>query len=192
MLSAKGLQISLGDGRQIGPLDIHLQQGQIVGLHAPSGWGKTHLARALAGLHPVTGGRILRPAGKVLYLHQAPREAFNPRWTMARALAEGGPWQSDIAKALGLQPAWMRACPATLSGGQLARLALARALFAKPAVLVADEITAELDPLAQAQVWRLLRDLCDRDGLGIIAISHDHALLAQVTDKGGLRDLAQG
>lgn len=179
MLQGDDLTLSLG-GRILGPISLGLGTGEVLGLSGPSGSGKTSLARVLAGLDAPLSGRVRRPEGRVIYLHQAPRSAFNPRWRLGRSLAEGGPWDADLAAALGLQEGWLSAFPHELSGGELARISIARGLFAKPAVLIADEITAELDPVSQAQVWQAMRA---QKRMGLLVISHNEALLDHLSHR---------
>ncbi|WP_081973056.1 ATP-binding cassette domain-containing protein [Paracoccus sanguinis] len=71
-------------------------------------------------------------------------------------------------------------CPHELSGGQLQRVSILRALAVWPCFLIADEITAPLNPLSQARIWRLLQEVMARDGIGMLAISHDVELLARI------------
>lgn len=162
-------------------LSLTLPRGHIHGLSGPSGSGKTTLGRIIAGLQPPAQGHILldgaplpeRGPSPVQYLHQSPLLAMNPRWTIHRILTEGGPLSPDIPRD------WLPRHPHELSGGQLQRVAIARALATTPRYLIADEITAALDPLSQAQIWAML-DRRRAAGLGILAISHDAPLLARI------------
>ncbi|RIY02659.1 ATP-binding cassette domain-containing protein [Aureimonas flava] len=172
-------------------VSIRVAPGEVVGLSGPSGIGKTTLGRLLAGrLRPQAGsvrldGQPLPERGfrPVQYLAQHPVLDMNPRWRVARVLAEAGRPDPALAARLGIDPAWEGRYPHELSGGQLQRVSLVRALGPRTRFLVADEISAPLDAIAQADLWRLLLALCAERGLGILAISHDAALLARIASR---------
>ena len=84
---------------------------------------------------------------------------------------------------LGIRREWMDRFPHELSGGELQRFCIARALGANPRYLIADEISTMLDALTQAQLWRFLRDEAERRGLGMVVVSHSPALLEQVATR---------
>ena len=107
---------------------------------------------------------------------------MNPRWRIGRILAEAGPVPSDGEQDL-VSPVWLDRFPHEISGGELQRVNLARALRARPAYIVADEISSSLDPLTQALLWDRLLIHIHRNGLGVLAISHDPTLLAALTDR---------
>jgi len=192
MLEARG--ITAGHGRAapvLADLSLHLARGEILGLAGPSGSGKTTLGRVLAGLHPPRAGRVTldgaplprRGSCPVQYVAQHPQMAMNPRWRINRVLAEAGPPDPALAGLLQVAPDWLDRFPQELSGGQLQRVALLRALGAAPRVLVADELTASMDALSQARIWQVLRDLAERSGLAVLAISHDAALLDRIASR---------
>lgn len=135
----------------------------------------------------------------VQHVGQDPAAVFAPRWTIERSLREvfelnpsGAPdaavAAATIRRVLDLvgiptTERILRARPAQVSGGQLQRLALARALLAEPAVLVADEPTALLDPSEQARLAVILRDEQIERGLSLLLVSHDLALVRRITDR---------
>lgn len=165
--------------------------GQVTALRGPSGRGKTTLARLLAGyLAPQRGqvrldGSPLPTAGRspVQLVLQHPEHALDPRWRLGRSLAEAGPADGRLLADLSIDDAWLSRFPNELSGGELQRLALARALAARPRVLIADEISVMLDAITQAQLWHTLLRHVREDGLTVVAISHDDELLSVVADE---------
>lgn len=171
--------------------------GRVVGLAGPSGVGKSTLGRVLSGLLSPVEGVVLvdgepvvgRPGAPraVQLVVQHPVQAMNPRWRISDVLGEaGGPVDSaaDLRGSTGelVEPSWLDRYPHELSGGQLQRVNLARSLRAEPRYLVADEITASVDAITQARLWRLLLGLVRERSLGILVISHDADLLAHVCD----------
>lgn len=181
---------------------IEIEQGERVALCAPSGRGKTTACRVLAGyLSPqagsvtVDGSAVASRAPRAVQLiWQHPELAFDPRMRMGRSLAEGRadlPCDAAIAsarsegllEAFGIRDDWLSRLPHELSGGELMRFCIARALLANPRYLICDEMSAMLDAVTQAQVWRALLDIADRRGLGMVVVSHVPALLDRVATR---------
>ncbi|HIU04292.1 MAG TPA: ATP-binding cassette domain-containing protein [Candidatus Coprousia avicola] len=151
-----------------------------------------------------TGGRaradLCRRANAprpVQLIWQHPEQAFDPRLTLAASLAEGVAGgrrlsrgearalieASELVERFEVRPAWLDRLPHELSGGELMRLAIVRALLAEPRYLICDEMTASLDALTQAQIWRETLALADERGMGLIVVSHSPALLARVSTR---------
>lgn len=185
---------------------LQVTPGQVLGLRGPSGSGKSTLAAVVAGLRtPASGtvsvdGRPLssyRGARPVQLVLQHPERAMNPRWRIRDVLAEALPGSRRHAAALAtarveaewdahhglVSPAWLDRYPHEISGGELQRVNLARALLAEPTYLVADEISASLDAITQTVLWHRLDHEVAETGLGVLAVSHDAALLDRVTDE---------
>lgn len=200
MLEASQLSYTYNGGRPLfSNLNFTLQPGEVTGLIAPSGSGKTTLAKILSGHLPVQGGKIQLKSSPiprksfhpVQLINQHPERSFNPRWTLGRSLVESFHPNDSLLAELGIKMPWLNRYPHELSGGELQRFAIARALHPKTAYLVADEITAMLDAISQAQVWQMLLNMVKERGLGMLVISHSPQLLARIcTRTATMRELA--
>jgi peptide/nickel transport system ATP-binding protein len=162
--------------------------GQVVGLMAPSGYGKTTLGKLLSGYLAPTRGQITLDAQPlptqgycpVQLVFQNPELAVNPRWRIDRILREGHPPQIHYLDALGIHPGWLTRYPHELSGGELQRVAIARVLNRQTRYLIADEMTAMLDANTQALIWQVVLEFAHQNQVGVIAISHDKPLLERL------------
>ena len=210
LLSMRGVRFRYPGAASLALRDVALDigAGETVGIVGESGSGKTTLGRLLVGaLLPSTGtveveGRpwpdIHRKdptRRRVQMIFQDPYGALNPWLTPIRAVAEvlmtweslsfkaAEPMAAVLLSEVGLPDDAMRRVPRKLSGGQCQRVGIARALAAKPAVLVADEPTSSLDVSVQAQILNLLRDLRQRRRLAVVLISHDLSVVRYATDR---------
>lgn len=170
---------------------LSIGEGERVALSSPSGTGKTTLCRILSGYLRPQKGEVLvdgaslprRGACPVQLIGQHPEHMVDPRMSMQAVLQEAGPVQDDVCEALGIRDEWMRRHPHELSGGELQRFCIARALAAHPKYLICDETTAMLDAVTQAQVWRFLVDYTNDQGVGVLLVSHSPALLRRVATR---------
>lgn len=168
-----------------------MENTERVGILAPSGEGKTTLCQILAGYRrPESGGVFLdgKPLPKKGYcpvqmIWQNPENAVNPRMKMREVLREGNNVGERIIRGLGIEEDWCGRYPAELSGGELQRFCIARALGEGTRFLIADEISTMLDLITQSQIWNfLLEELRERE-IGLVMISHSGPLLDYVCTR---------
>lgn len=171
---------------------ISVSSGERVGLKAPSGRGKTTLCRLLAGYEKPAKGQVLldgRPVREyrgvcpVQMVWQHPETVVDPLLTLGKTLNEAGAVEQRLLDALHIEPGWLTRYPSELSGGELQRFCLARALNPEVRFLLCDEISAMLDLVTQAQIWNFLLEEAQRRGLGMLVVSHDEALLEKVCTR---------
>lgn len=177
---------------------IEVFPGETVGLWGPSGSGKSTLAKLLCGLDVPTSGTVLfddqpvvYPFRRIMYdrvqiIFQHPEVSFNPRLTLETSLLE--PYRChriavnqaqllSSMKPFGLYEEHLHRYPAELSGGELQRAAIVRALVLKPEFMILDEPTSMLDSISQAQMMHLFVDIQSRMGTSFLLISHVRALV---------------
>ena len=193
MLEARGITYAYPGGAR--PLyqgfDLAVAPDERVALCAPSGFGKTTLCRLLAGYERPQAGEILvddaplprRGACPVQMIWQHPEAAVDPRMRMGATLAEAGEVPLRLLDDLGIQQRWLTRYPHELSGGELQRFCIARALAANPRYLVADEVSTMLDAVTQAQIWRFLVEETQARGIGLVFVSHSHALTERIATR---------
>lgn len=188
MLEVEQLTIVQNGQRLWDSVSFQVSAGERKGISAPSGYGKTTLGRVLAQWQNATSGRVTVGAKPLLkkgycpiqLVPQHPELTFNPYRTTGDSLRDA--WSPNAAwlDRLAISPVWLTRRPDELSGGELARIALLRALDPRTRYLIADEVTAQLDAHVQAQVWQVLLEEVKRRELGLIVFSHNKVLLAKV------------
>ena len=178
--------------RVLESVDLTVAPGERVGLAGPSGRGKTTLCKLLSGFESPDGGTVLvdgkplkeyRGICPVQMIWQHPETAVDPLMKLGDTLREGGPVEEDLLEALHIQPAWLERYPAELSGGELQRFCIARALRPGVQYLLCDEITAMLDLITQAQIWTFLLEQVERRDLGLVIVSHNTPLLERLCTR---------
>lgn len=205
-LAFRDLRVDFGSGRTamraVDGVDLVVPPGAVVGLVGESGSGKSTLARAAVGLVPASSGEILldgrplparqrRGRRPVQMVFQDPQSAFDPRQRLGEAIGEARPdlprrerraEAERVLELVQLDRALVDRLPGELSGGQRQRAALARALAARPDVLIADEITSALDVSVQGAVLNVLREVQRELALSMLFISHNLAIVRHVSD----------
>jgi peptide/nickel transport system ATP-binding protein len=192
LIRAEKLQVSRNGRRLFAPVSFTLSRGQVLGVFGPSGCGKSSLGNALLGLLP-NNGRLWRdssvPRLGFQKLWQDPPVAFPARITLGEGLIDlvrlhkiENARIPPLLDRLRLSPELLDRLPNAVSGGELQRIALLRALLLDPAFLFADEPTSRLDPVTQAHTMRLMVDIATERGLALMIVSHDKALLSAICD----------
>lgn len=192
-LSAEHLSFRYGRNLPLVLKDVSLslEEGERVGIVGPSGYGKSTLAKVLAGyLEPTEGAVLLdgTPLPKQGYspvqmVYQHPELAVNPRLRMEKILNEAWEPDRELLQRMGIEDSWMTRWPTELSGGELQRFCIARVLGPETKFLVCDEITTMLDVITQAQIWRLLLEEATSRNLGMLIITHNMSLADQVCTR---------
>ena len=199
-LEARDISFKYGKGtRQIlNHVTLMVESGEKVGIMAPSGYGKTTLCKILAGYEKPDQGEVLldgtpirafRGYSPVQMVWQHPELSVNPKRRLRTVTAEGD-WtfedlgeRARIEAGLGIRDEWKERFPVEVSGGELQRFCIARALGRRTKLLIADEMTTMLDLITQGQIWDfVLKELKRRD-IGMIAVSHSPELLEKVCDR---------
>jgi len=186
MLIAENIRHAFQNRRVLDDVSLRLAPGEVLGLGGASGAGKSTLGRILAGqIRPDAGHVIWDGPGAraVQHVPQSPELAVDPRWTVTRVLENGAPSDPAVLAALGIRSAWLARRPGELSGGELARVSLARFFLPSTRVLICDEITAQLDALTALDLWRALLALVRSRGMSLIVISHDDALRGAICGR---------
>ncbi|GAA0924300.1 ABC transporter ATP-binding protein [Nonomuraea longicatena] len=206
MLRAHDITVRYGRRTVLDRVSFDLPPATVVGLGGPSGCGKSTLARVMAMMlrpaggslsldgAPVPGWRQRAPRAmrtRVALLYQQPRLAVDPKLRLREIIAEPlaaagrepGRLVEELAAEVGLTGDLMRRRPHEVSDGQLQRACLARALTLEPGYLICDEMTTMLDASTQAHLVAVVNAYRDRTGAGVLAVSHDQALLERWADS---------
>lgn len=197
--------------KAVNGVSFSLNAGETLGIVGESGCGKSSLARALIGLNPISGGsvklngrelaglahadwRSLRAEMQMIF--QDPLSSLNPRMTIGEIIGEplrtlrpgvsSSEVKAEVERVMarvGLLPNVINRYPHEFSGGQCQRVGIARALIVKPKLIICDEPVSALDVSIQAQVINLLMDLQAEEGLALIFIAHDLAVVKHIAQR---------
>lgn len=221
-LEIRDLSVRYGSGKRaltaVDRVTITVPSGGTVGLVGESGSGKSTVARAIVGLIPLAGGRVLvdgkdwtsRAARnrkdfrrRIQMIFQDPYSSLNPRMTVGEALAEAQRTSGtrshkntadrvrQLLDLVGVPQKAAERYPHQFSGGQLQRIAIARALAVSPELIIHDEVTSALDVSVQATILNLLRELQTSLGLTYLFISHDLSTVRYMSDVVAVMYLGQ-
>jgi peptide/nickel transport system ATP-binding protein len=198
-----------GGDRVLDHVSLRVHRGKTVAVVGESGSGKTSLARAVTGLLPplagriVFGGKELPPAlrsrdreslRRLQMIYQMPDTALNPRQTVRTILGRPLGFYFELSRGeieeqvlgllemIELSERYVDRYPAELSGGEKQRICIARALAAKPDLIICDEVTSALDQLVAEGILKLLQDLQNELGLSYLFITHDLDTVKAIAD----------
>ncbi len=195
--------------KAVDDVTLTIRQGEIVGLVGESGSGKTTLARVILNLTKKTGGSVViddidlshatrddmkKLRSEIAVVFQDPASNLNPRQTVESSImrpmvihgvpkAEAKKKAGEVLDMVKMDRRYLDSYPHQLSGGQLQRIAIARALALNPKVMVLDEPTSALDVSVQAQILNLLLDLQEELHLTYLVITHDLNVIKYISDK---------
>ncbi|MDO9731841.1 ATP-binding cassette domain-containing protein [Glaesserella parasuis] len=195
LVSVKNLTVARGTRTLFKQLSFDLHQGEILGIVGHSGIGKSTLADVLCGLLKPQSGEVIwhsysHKKHQVLKLYQDPPEAFAPNVSLQQLLDDviehhhlDRSQIPALLAQLALSPDILQRNADNVSGGELQRVAILRALLLEPVLLFADEVTSRLDPITQQETIKLLIEQCRARNCGLIIVSHDPFLIERSCDK---------
>jgi len=194
--------------KAVDDVSFEVRRGEIVGIVGESGCGKSTMGRCLMKLIEITDGALYFEGqdithynkkemdtirSKMQMIFQNPFSSFNPRFTIGKSLMDVARHYGqakpdaekkihDLVTEIGLDQIVLRRRPSELSGGQLQRLAIARALVAGPEFILADEAVSALDVSVQAQILNMLIELRNKYNLTMVFISHELTVVEHISD----------
>lgn len=192
LLEAKDISFGYSKNHRIlNQINLRIDAGERVALIGPSGCGKSTLSQILSGYLNPTSGSVLfhgKPLPKEGYcpvqlIYQHPEKAVNPRWKLQKTLNEA--WVPDEAflSEVGIEKQWLTRYPNELSGGEIQRFCIARALGPQTQFMIADEMTSMLDVITQAQIWQLILNIVEKRGIGLLVVTHSLELAERICTK---------
>lgn len=193
METLKAEHISFGySSKNIILRDINfiMDNNEILGLFGDSGSGKSTFCKILTGFIDSYKGKVLlndmeikKGFNPIQLIYQHPEKTMNPRWTMGNILKESWNPPEEILDEFGIKMEWFSRYPSELSGGELQRFSILRALNPETKFIIADEITTMLDAVTQVQIWDSLLKYARKYKIGVLVVSHDIKLLNILTDR---------
>lgn len=171
-------------------INLELDNNKVIGLIGDSGSGKSTLCKILSGYVTKFEGRVTfdgNPLPKkgfkpVQLIYQHPEKVMNPKWKMKDVLEESWKVDDTLLSEFGIQKSWMTRFPQELSGGELQRFSVLRALNPKTKFIIADEMTTMLDAITQVQIIDSVLKIVRQRNMGFLLVSHDKDLVHTICD----------
>lgn len=194
-MSLEVKNISFGykkDVKIINNFNMDISVDERVGIIAPSGFGKTTLCKIIAGYIRPHSGKVLLDGidvhkingyNPIQMIWQHPEKSVNPRLRMKSVIEAGDNVEDRVIDGLGIEREWYNRYPAELSGGEMQRFCIARALGENTKFIIADEISTMLDLITQSQIWSFLLEEIQQRGIGLIAVTHSNALMDRIATR---------
>lgn len=184
LITTKGLEVRAGKRRLLHDVDLEINSKEIVTVIGPNGAGKSTLLKAIIGAIPITGGQIIKRDGlkigytpQIIQLEKTMPISVNRFMALAGKLPVGA--RSEVLEKTDTENL-RNSQMADLSGGELQRVLLARAMLRKPDLLILDEPTQGLDQPAETRFYKLIADLRNDTGTAVLMVSHDlHVVMAE-------------
>lgn len=191
LLEGNNISFSYGKDEILKDVSIKVESNERVGLIASSGFGKSTLAKILAGYEKPSNGGVfidgnnLKKDGfcPIQLIYQHPEISINPRWKMKKVLEESEMLNYKYIEKIGINKSWLNRFSSELSGGELQRFSILRALNQKTKFLICDEITTMLDVITQAQIWNFLLNETEKRNLGMIIVTHNQYLAQRICTR---------
>ena len=187
MLDIKSLTFGYHEDELVlNDVSLQIEQGKRIALLGPSGYGKSTLAKILAGYMLQRSGIVTLDGQDIREIqgyNPIPEKALNPRWKLKKSLDEAWDIPESLLDRMGIEREWLSRWPNELSGGQLQRISILRALSPQTKVLIADEITASLDAITQAQLWSVILEEVDKHNMTLVLITHNRHLANRVCEE---------
>lgn len=189
VLKAENVSFAYGLHQILKNINFEMNNEQIIGLFGDSGSGKSTLCKVLTGFIKDYDGQVTvngqehkKGFNPIQLIYQHPEKVMNPRWKMRDVLEES--WMPDdkILDEFGIKKEWFDRYPSELSGGELQRFSILRALNPKTQFIIADEISTMLDAVTQVQIWESLLSVARKNKVGVLVVSHDKKLLNRICD----------
>ncbi len=187
--------ISFGYNKQkdiIKDFSLSINSNERVGIIAPSGFGKTTLCKIISGYIRPNRGEVIfdgknvhdiKGYNPIQMIWQHPEKSVNPRLRMRNVIEEGNEIEDRILDGLGIERDWFNRYPLELSGGEMQRFCIARALGKGTKFIIADEISTMLDLITQSQIWSFLLQEIKERNIGLIAVTHSDALMERIATR---------
>lgn len=174
ILKAESINFGYGSHKILENVNFEMNNEQVIGLFGYSGSGKSTLCKILTGFIKDYEGNVTVNGQKheggynpIQLIYQHPEKVMNPRWKMLEVMEESWMPDDNILNEFGIKKEWFKRYPSELSGGELQRFSILRALNPKTKFIIADEISTMLDAVTQVQIWESLLSVARKNKVGV-------------------------